>query len=1227
MNEYIEVIGQLKPKNNSNFPIADVNDLKGGYIQVDTVTEMQEFLKTTKLKEGMLCYVKEASDTEHMYQYQSGQWNIWKVQTEGGGGSGGGVSIIEVDTLEELESREDLKTKGQLVFVNEISELRYYNGQFWESFSKIYIQSTPPSDTGGIWIDDSENKEYLSSSTVIQDLLKVIYVLQEKVKKLEFAFECQMDSGDFTNNQYYAYDGAENEEPDYGTSEEEDNKEQEANKDIVLADSPEPTEYQEYLPNVKHICIKSGTYAEMQKNKDDFLPKELLWCYDTQTLWIKDPKTYKLVKIGSTGGTDPGPDPETMEGILTEVIGSGSSAKTKIIGIEFADMSNKDNTFLVQIKNGQLDVHDYRLDQNTLAGNAQTAGTSIYYTTPYFPIISEEVGSKDSPKIYVNMVYCGGESEDKDYNPVSHNFVELCNLGNKDLNLKGLYLHYTERNSGDWVTLPLIGTLKSQGTFLIRGAQCSVENINTTILKVGEPDIEWTKDITLNNDRLEISGDQGAGVQAHSIWSKDQKIKFSYDCAFYISSEETTDYFKSNIMNSTAPWTTNGVIKWYVDLVGIGNYNDKSMPCEASPIANKGSNVLLMRYYNMDPVKQATKALSSRSNAKDWTYINLDSINPAINIQDYVPKNSKEHKNIFFNKNLLEEGAPNIITCTLGHDAHTTRCFNWISVGYYDEYIWIRKEEEDYTPENKFESFKKEDIDSEGNSKNPNRPKSHKNWTNKIYNRIRSITTDGTPFTVHKFIKDFEEPSDTQKYYYKVGRDGAWSEERSFTLRNRDKTIERGFNFLQVSDQQGFNGEEYETWRISAEFIDSDKSSNPYEWCLNTGDQTQNGNRFNEWIDYYKGGDVIYKNTEQMYTVGNNDLCPVDVYTLGDGEDKSKTNPANVEYFFTFEHPYTVPISSAGVYIPCVYSFIYGNTYFLSMNSEITELARTDVFGDISGVNVYDDIKTWATNDLSQHSGDGKIKWKVAFCHEAPFTIITADLIMSYLKKNEGGTYDKDDKIKRGGSHLNTVGNYWFSQWLQDNEFKLCLCGHKHTYSNSRYIREDPDKTMEPIVYDPSESPTWYTSLPEREKQCVQISTDAGQNYVRYVMCQATGYKLISNKELPAKNIPWLLEYYPVSSQIENAGTNTATVKVDSAQQYPNYIIWNIGQGTETENSGSTTNRDRILGKSYKLQLKDDTKLWSYKYNVPLEYTDLKKVGGNGSSNPENNIIIEHTLA
>ena len=72
MNEYIEIVNQIKQKNNSDFPIADVNDLKGGYIQVDTISQMNAFLSTSKLKEGMLCYVKNVEDDIHMYQYTFG---------------------------------------------------------------------------------------------------------------------------------------------------------------------------------------------------------------------------------------------------------------------------------------------------------------------------------------------------------------------------------------------------------------------------------------------------------------------------------------------------------------------------------------------------------------------------------------------------------------------------------------------------------------------------------------------------------------------------------------------------------------------------------------------------------------------------------------------------------------------------------------------------------------------------------------------------------------------------------------------------------------------------------------------------------------------------------------------------------------------------------------------------------------------------------------------------
>lgn len=1202
MSEFINVISQIKPANGADFPIADVNDLKGGYIQVETMEEMYEFLNTNKLKNGMLCYVNQ--DTEYkMYQYKNGVWNPWVVE---GGGGGGAAYIKVVDKMEDLDDI-DNKIKGQLVFVNEIKDIRYYDGENWNSFSKIYIQPTEPDDKGGIWIDTSEQREHNSSSTIIQDLLGVISILTEKVNKLEFMVRDQLDFGSFSDNKtndFLGQEGLNPEENRYenATSVEEDNAQQQENINNGYIDvEPDSFEY------AGHLCIKSGKYSEMLAHKDEFNAKELLFCYDTNQLWIKHPTTFKLVQIGSGGDTPQPPIDDDMEGILTELIGGN----TKIVGIEMSDMSNKDESYLIQIKDGALDVHNKVLDKNVLAGNTQVASIDGFYSTLYFPITPADVGSTSSPKIYINSIYCGGKSNDKDYNPVSHNFVELCNLGKKDLNLKGLYLHYTQKNTGEWVSLPLYGTIKSQGTFLIKGAQCSVLDTNTTLIKVGDADMIWSKDKTYNSDRLDIDEDISAGVQADTIWN-DDLIMFDHNCSFMITGADSDDYFSNNILTSNAPWSkTNGVIKWYVDCVGIGKYNDITMPAEGSAFPTNGPNILIHRYYDMDMVAQATKSIGYRNNSKYMTYIDMENLNPKINISKYRPRSSKEFKNIFFDKDLLIDGSPNIITCSLGYNAHTTRCFTWVSKGYYDEYLKIWKDGETEDNAITYESFKSGDGRSSVNHRD-----------SYIYDRIRSITTDGTSFTTHKLIIDLDEPATEQKYFYKVGKNGAWSDDRSFVLRGRDYCISNGFNFMHFSDQQGFITEEYETQRVATEFLYND--DNTFDFVINTGDITQNGNRINEWLNYFKNSDIIFKEKEQMVTIGNNDLCPVDVYKLGFGDQVDKTNPINSMFFFTSEYPNGIPTSNAGVYVPCVYTFVYGDTAFLSMNSEITELARTDIFLDSDGVNIYDRIKDWCDNEVSVINNDSKIKWKIAYCHESPFTIITADLIMSYVKDGV-----VDSTIKRGGSHLNTVGNYWFSQFLQNNDFKLCLCGHKHTYSNTRYLREDPDKTMSPIVYEPLLAEAdWYKALPDREKNCCQLSDDNSVNYVRYVMAQACGYKLVSNKEMPGQNIPWELEYYPVATQVENATTNKATTTINPEQLYPNYIIWNIGTGTESEiPSEVKTSRDRILGKSYKIKLSSDTtNPWNYSYNVPINYTDLEKTGGNGSSNPNNNIIIEKEL-
>ena len=83
----------------------------------------------------------------------------------------------------------------------------------------------------------------------------------------------------------------------------------------------------------------------------------------------------------------------------------------------------------------------------------------------------------------------GLASDEHSYNYCSHHFVELSNLTNEDINLNGLSLQYATEGT-QWQVLPLWGTIKAQSTFLIRGAQCSVMDANTTKIKVKTYDME-----------------------------------------------------------------------------------------------------------------------------------------------------------------------------------------------------------------------------------------------------------------------------------------------------------------------------------------------------------------------------------------------------------------------------------------------------------------------------------------------------------------------------------------------------------------------------------------------------------------------------------------------------------------------------------------------------------------------------------------------------------------
>ena len=109
----------------------------------------------------------------------------------------------------------------------------------------------------------------------------------------------------------------------------------------------------------------------------------------------------------------------------------------------------------------------------------------------------------------------------------------------------------------------------------------------------------------------------------------------------------------------------------------------------------------------MDPAKQAfngcTKNDSSRSrgqntgndfqtlslNKSEISFPHSDETYP---IDRFTPKASKLKKNVSTDKTKFDMSKPNMVTCAFGKDAFTTRCFNWVSAGDFDEFVFYKKD-------------------------------------------------------------------------------------------------------------------------------------------------------------------------------------------------------------------------------------------------------------------------------------------------------------------------------------------------------------------------------------------------------------------------------------------------------------------------------------------------------------------------------------------------------
>lgn len=730
----------------------------------------------------------------------------------------------------------------------------------------------------------------------------------------------------------------------------------------------------------------------------------------------------------------------------------------------------------------------------------------------------------------------------------SHAYIELENTSETDICLKGLRLYYKAHAGWEEVSnasgetsmvekfkfehIDLTGTIKKGSTYLIRGKQYANFNDKNCYIKVETFDQEWYDsegnliDLSFNptTDKNESGTAYGENKYGFALIYQDYYDYCKSKGYTDLNDKPLTDFSPTSLLctkpkSGTELTTPTGVYKTAtgLDYARPGYYVDSRVwqtgtaaadNWIATSFAFAKNNSIIKNTFMLDPAKQAFQAHTTKessryrdvSNATDIIALQLNkevisfpNSTETRRISNYTPKASFENKNISTDKSKLRGDMPNMVTCSFGRNPYTTRTFNWISCGLFDEYVWINID----GTWKKFSSYTTGDS-TPASTVAPYRVGFNATITNAAYARItRRFPGDGTLFTSHKCIVRIvdEAVSEPTVFKYKVARDlngqpdaNYCSEEMQFTL------YPTSYNprIYQTSDQQGFHWVEYQVWNGAANLIEnkintdlSNSNNKIIPVLMNTGDMTQSGARINEWLDYYNAGFNLFQKFEQVNIVGNNDLCDTNPDILGTGDDTGKSNSYFFHLFYCYEiDPNNAPIIN-GVYLPSYYKIDFDYASIIMFNSEVTvENCRnwfktvsstvTDSNGKAIPINIYTGYTIGANavyeanfktvyEMMYQMLQESASKEKVIIaCHEMPYTVITNANIKIGDQAENKRSLNGTSLI---GCHCNQIdatdskGLHWLSRLCEyfnrlNFNVRLFLGGHKHTYSCTYPVRE-----------------------------------------------------------------------------------------------------------------------------------------------------------------------------
>ena len=986
-----------------------------------------------------------------------------------------------------------------------------------------------------------------------------------------------------------------------------------------------PTD-EDYKYKVAHLTIRSvSTKSVLDSIKNQLPENELIFVANERKLYVKHDNN--LISIGSN--SSPIEEGMTKEEMFKELINMGliknsGTEQSPVYELnDFADISlvNEDTGKVFKIdvdSNGNIRSNlipdkvtllDNRVNQSQVELKQNVRGFIGQLRIAEANKAGLDLKISGDAGLYADRVKIGAFyaplSTDKVHG-CNRAFIELENTSDSDFQLTGCYLHLTKPNADNQQTvyhLPLTGVLKAGSTYLIVGKEYVPIDDANVIIKVQSFDQEWF----VNKQLIDLSIDPDTELGYGLALTYGNENLQATDYLYKVSDSTLLNQIDSSLVKSSFPKVYDPS---FIDAVYYykGVLNASTQGYWSSLVLKITSNTMYKNMFELDPAKQAFQSCNKKDSSRArWENLNdvwiMDLSKPTVKFEHsnteypltkFSPKASFEHKNVSTDKSKLDTTKPNMVTCSFGINIHTTRCFNWISVGYHDEYVYLRKQgTEDWI---KFESYKES---SDTLSESFPRRKVYKDTTKAaIYNRIIGrFPGDGTFYTAHKCVIELTAVDTPEVWEYKVGRDDSMSDIQTFTLYPTSyKPV-----IYHITDQQGFHWIEYQVWAAAAnklyEKIKADqKLANIIPILINTGDMTQNGTRINEWYDYYQAGKILFKEFEQNNVVGNNDLCGTNIEELGTGDDNGKSNSFYFHVFYCYDvvDDEYVPIIN-NKYVPSLYYFESDQFRFIMINSEITYINCQKWFNLTKGediVNIYTGFTLGATQtyDNSFKSIYSMVynmlntdKQCIAVCHEMPYTVITNSSITN-------GQEGFSRSVGPGGgaligSHCNQITNtesgkglYWLSRLLEYKKVKLCIGGHKHTYACTYPVREYflfgdgknskdnyNEYSMEPTLE--NDNVTWVQGSKHLTKFPLTKRADVGEptgsiffpytavpeleGGVTYFMCQATGYKLTSNKELPSANQKFSLV---VPNTTIKGGKDTAS----SEQKYPMFGIINL---------------------------------------------------------------------